>query len=123
MRNVAMGPIEKSLPDAVGAWVHWLRAGSSLTSHGAPRGSCEWGARGAAPRLHPLPPLHEDSGRVTRPYGRARRAACRTCSWAGKSFHDREEMETLRAALAAVEWPEDALNVYAAPARRAFRVR
>src|SRR5262249_49667900 len=30
-----------------------------------------------------------------------------------KSFHHREEVETLRAALTAVEWPEDGLSVFA----------
>jgi ATP-dependent exoDNAse (exonuclease V) beta subunit len=30
-----------------------------------------------------------------------------------KSFHDREEVETVRTALTAVEWPEDELSVYA----------
>ncbi|MGE3519433.1 MAG: 3'-5' exonuclease, partial [Vicinamibacterales bacterium] len=32
----------------------------------------------------------------------------------GKSFHGREEVETVRAALAAVEWPDDELSVFAA---------
>src|SRR5262249_55286993 len=31
-----------------------------------------------------------------------------------KSFHQREEVETMRAALTAVEWPEDELSVFAA---------
>jgi ATP-dependent helicase/nuclease subunit A len=31
-----------------------------------------------------------------------------------KSFHSREEVETLRAALTAIEWPEDELSVFAA---------
>ena len=31
----------------------------------------------------------------------------------GKSFHDREEVETMRAALAAIEWPDDELSVFA----------
>ena len=31
-----------------------------------------------------------------------------------KSFHKREEVETLRAALTAIEWPDDELNVFAA---------
>jgi ATP-dependent exoDNAse (exonuclease V) beta subunit len=31
----------------------------------------------------------------------------------GKSFHDREEVDTMRAALAAVEWPDDELSVFA----------
>ena len=30
-----------------------------------------------------------------------------------KSFHDREEVETVRTALTAIEWPEDELSVYA----------
>ncbi len=31
----------------------------------------------------------------------------------GKSFHEREEVETLRAALTAIEWPDDELSVFA----------
>ena len=31
----------------------------------------------------------------------------------GRAFHGREEIETLRAALAAVEWPDDQLSVFA----------
>ena len=31
----------------------------------------------------------------------------------GKSFHGREEVETIRAALAAIEWPDDELSVFA----------
>ena len=31
----------------------------------------------------------------------------------GRAFHDREEIETLRAALAAIEWPDDELSVFA----------
>ncbi|MEO7158402.1 MAG: UvrD-helicase domain-containing protein, partial [Vicinamibacterales bacterium] len=32
----------------------------------------------------------------------------------GKTFHDREEVDAIRTALTAVEWPEDELSVYAA---------
>ncbi len=31
----------------------------------------------------------------------------------GRAFHDREEIETLRAALMAIEWPDDQLSVFA----------
>ena len=31
----------------------------------------------------------------------------------GKAFHGREEVETMRAALAAIEWPDDELSVFA----------
>ena len=34
--------------------------------------------------------------------------------WGAKSFHQREEVETIRAALTAIEWPDDELSVYAA---------
>jgi len=33
--------------------------------------------------------------------------------WGARSFHEREEVETLRAALNAIEWPDDELSVYA----------
>ena len=41
----------------------------------------------------------------------------------GKSFHDREEVETMRAALAAIEWPDDELSVFATLRGRAVRDR
>ena len=31
----------------------------------------------------------------------------------GKSFHEREEVGTIRSALSAIEWPDDSLSVYA----------
>ena len=33
--------------------------------------------------------------------------------WGAKSFHQREEIETVRAALNAIEWPDDELSIYA----------
>src|SRR6185295_9040837 len=33
--------------------------------------------------------------------------------WQARSFHQREEVETLRAALNAIEWPYDELSVFA----------
>src|SRR5262245_61920235 len=33
--------------------------------------------------------------------------------WGSRSFHEREEVETVRAALNAIEWPDDELSVYA----------
>src|SRR5207237_6141517 len=52
---------------------------------------------------------------VTQPYVRALEArGVRHVLVGGKSFHDREEVETLRAALSAIEWPDDELAVFAA---------
>ena len=51
---------------------------------------------------------------VTRPYVEALEArGVPHLLVGGKSFHDREEVETMRAALAAIEWPDDELSVFA----------
>ena len=51
---------------------------------------------------------------VTQPYVRALEArGVRHVLVGGKTFHDREEVETIRAALAAIEWPDDELSVFA----------
>jgi ATP-dependent exoDNAse (exonuclease V) beta subunit len=44
---------------------------------------------------------------------RSKRAASPHLLVGGKSFHDREEVDTMRAALAAIEWPDDELSVFA----------
>ena len=41
----------------------------------------------------------------------------------GRAFHGREEIETIRAALAAIEWPDDELSVFATLRGRALRDR
>ena len=51
---------------------------------------------------------------ITRPYVQALEArGMPHLLVGGKSFHDREEVETMRAALAAIEWPDDELSVFA----------
>ena len=51
---------------------------------------------------------------ITQPYVRALEArGVRHVLVGGKTFHDREEVETIRAALAAIEWPDDELSVFA----------
>src|SRR6185503_14679689 len=53
-------------------------------------------------------------GDVTRPYVDALEArGVPHLLVGGKSFHGREEVETMRAALAAIEWPDDELSVFA----------
>jgi ATP-dependent helicase/nuclease subunit A len=52
---------------------------------------------------------------MTRPYVRALEArGVPHLLVGGRSFHNRGEIETLRAALAAIEWPDDELSVFAA---------
>jgi ATP-dependent exoDNAse (exonuclease V) beta subunit len=104
--------VDQSLPDAVGAFVRWLvrDSGWRVTERDhpdepvpvAPRHVCllfrrftQWGAD------------------VTRPYVEALEARdVPHVLVGGKSFHQREEVESLRTALSAIEWPDDELAVY-----------
>jgi ATP-dependent exoDNAse (exonuclease V) beta subunit len=115
-RRIAAYAIEKSLPDCVGAFVHWLvtQSGWSVT---------ERTTRDALPMAVPVAARHvcvlfrrfvSFGGDVTRPYVDALEArGVPHLLVGGKSFHDREEVETMRAALAAIEWPDDELSVFA----------
>ena len=110
--RVTSWKIEESLPDAVGAFVDWLvnESGWTITlpSHADP---VKIGTRHVCLLFKRLQSFGSD---VTRPYVRAlevRRLPHVLVG--GKSFHEREEVIALRSALAAVEWPDDAMSVYA----------
>ncbi len=112
-RNVSAMKIEESLPDAVGAFIAWLvhESGWTVTTRQSP------GVR------VPVQPGHvcilfrrfvSFGTDVTRAYVNALEArGVRHLLVGGRAFHDREEIETLRAALAAIEWPDDELSVFA----------
>src|SRR5688572_17812969 len=111
-RNISGMAIDQSLPDAAGAFVHWLlhESGWKVTEH-----------HGAAPV--PVRARHvcllfrrfvSFGADVTRRYVDALEArGINHLLVGGRAFHGREEIETLRAALAAVEWPDDQLSVFA----------
>jgi ATP-dependent exoDNAse (exonuclease V) beta subunit len=118
-RGFALKPsasaIEESLPDAVGAFIAWLtdEANGWQVSERLPEGE----------RLVPLRARHiallfrrfvnygED---VTRRYVEAIEArGIPHLLVGGRAFHDREEVEMVRAALTAIEWPDDELSVFA----------
>jgi ATP-dependent exoDNAse (exonuclease V) beta subunit len=115
-RRVAGYAIDRSLPDGVGAFVHWLltRSGWTVT---------ERTTRDELPLRVPVQPRHvcilfrrflHFGDDVTRAYVNALEArGVPHLLVGGKSFHGREEVETMRAALAAVEWPDDELSVFA----------
>ena len=115
-RRVAGYAIEKSQPGAVGAFVHWLIRESGWTV-------TERTMRDELPMAVPIEPRHvcilfrrflQFGQDVTRPYVEALEArGVPHLLVGGKSFHDREEVETIRAALAAIEWPDDELSVFA----------
>ena len=112
-RNISGIAIDASLPDAVGAFVDWLvhQSGWHVTEH-----------HGATPI--PVQPRHvcllfrrfvSFGTDVTRGYVDALEArGINHLLVGGRAFHGREEIETLRAALSAVEWPDDQLSVFAA---------
>ncbi len=111
-RNVSGIAIDASLPDAVGAFVDWLlhQSGWKVTEH-----------QGATPI--PVQARHvcllfrrfvSFGTDITRGYVDALEArGINHLLVGGRAFHGREEIETLRAALAAVEWPDDQLSVFA----------
>ncbi|MBX3025286.1 UvrD-helicase domain-containing protein [bacterium] len=112
---IAKNAIERSLPDATAAFLEWLFTASGWTVTERQSGTTRV----------PIAPRHVCllfrrfhtfwAGDVTRGYVRALEArAIPHLLVGGKSFHDREEVETLRTALAAIEWPDDELAVYAA---------
>jgi ATP-dependent helicase/nuclease subunit A len=112
MRNVSAMAIEKSLPDAVGAFVDWIvnSSGWKVTER-AGDGPVDVAAKHVCLLFRRFLSFGED---VTQPYVRALEArGVRHVLVGGKTFHDREEVETVRAALAAIEWPDDELSVFA----------
>jgi ATP-dependent exoDNAse (exonuclease V) beta subunit len=108
--------IEQSLPDAVGAFIAWLVDGKSGWTVAERQGD-------GFERRVPIEPRHvavlfrrfvSFGNDVTRPYTDAIEArGIPHLLVGGKSFHGREEVETIRAALAAIEWPDDELSVFA----------
>ena len=118
--QVRKGAIAKSLPDAVGAFVEWLvkSSGWTVTDRDRP------GERLAIDPRHVCllfrrfdTRVYDRSGSrmedVTRPYVQALEArGIPHLLVGGKSFHEREEVETMRTALAALEWPDDELSVF-----------
>jgi ATP-dependent helicase/nuclease subunit A len=103
--------IESSLPDAIGAFIAWLtdeRNGWRVVERG---GAVPLAARHIAVLFRRFVSFGDD---VTRQYVDAIEArGIPHLLVGGKAFHDREEVETIRAALAAIEWPDDELSVFA----------
>jgi ATP-dependent helicase/nuclease subunit A len=115
-RNVSGKAIEASLPHAVGAYVAWLVTDSGWTvAEDGPDGTevrVPLQARHVALLFRRFVSWGED---VTRPYVDALEArGVPHLLVGGRSFHAREEVDAVRLALAAVEWPDDELSVYGA---------
>jgi ATP-dependent exoDNAse (exonuclease V) beta subunit len=112
-RFIAAREIERCLPDAVGAYVHWLVKKSNwmVTERHAPDRPVRLEARHICILFRRFVSFGED---ITRAYVEALEArGVKHLLVGGKAFHDRDEIETLRAALMAIEWPDDQLSVFA----------
>lgn len=109
MRSISKQAINACLPDSITAFVSWLIQESG------------WKVR--APEPVPIQARHicilfrrftNFGSDLTRDYARGLEARGVPHVLVGsKSFHHREEVETLRTALTAIEWPDDELSNYA----------
>ena len=111
-RNVSAMAIETSLPDAVGAFVDWMITESRWkVTERAGESPMPVAARHICILFRRFLSFGDD---VTMPYAQALEArGVKHVLVGGKTFHDREEVESIRAALAAIEWPDDELSVFA----------
>jgi ATP-dependent exoDNAse (exonuclease V) beta subunit len=102
VRNMSAMKIEQSLPDAIGAFIDWAINESGWKVQ----------ARDFCILFRRFLSFGDD---ITEPYVRALEArGVPHVLVGGKTFHNREEIETIRAALSAIEWPDDELSVFAA---------
>jgi ATP-dependent exoDNAse (exonuclease V) beta subunit len=105
--------VDASLPGAVGAFVAWLlnESGWKVTERERPGETLPISARHVCLLFRRFTSWGTD---VTRAYVEALETrGIPHLLVGGRSFHLREEVESLRTALAAVEWPDDELAVYA----------
>ena len=106
--------IDESAPDAVAAFVEFLitKSGWTVSERERPDEQVPVTARHVCLLFKRFQSAGED---VTRPYVRALESRrIPHVLVGGRSFHEREEVIALRSALAAIEWPDDELSVFAA---------
>jgi ATP-dependent exoDNAse (exonuclease V) beta subunit len=109
--------ITEGQPHAVAAFIDWLirSSGWTLADRERPGERTPIQARDVCLLFRRFDTRSFDGPTidVTRPYVEALEARdLPHLLVGGKSFHDREEVESLRMALAAIEWPDDELSVF-----------
>ena len=113
-KRIAGAEIERSLPDAVGAFIDWIlhESGWRVTERdGRQVSEVSIESRHICILFRRFVNYTTD---MTRGYVDALEArGIPHLLVGGRAFHNREEIETLRAALAAIEWPDDELSVFA----------
>jgi ATP-dependent helicase/nuclease subunit A len=119
----SMQAVEESLPDATAAFVAWLvgKSGWTVPKPGNPSERIPLGPNHVCLLFRRFISRDDD---VARPYIRALEARnLPHLLVGGKSFHDREEVQTILAALTAIEWPDDELSVFATLKGSLFAIR
>jgi ATP-dependent exoDNAse (exonuclease V) beta subunit len=122
-QKFSMEAVEESLPDAIAAFVAWLvkESGWTIPRPGAPDERIPVGPNHVCLLFRRFVSLDED---IARPHIRALEARnLPHLLVGGRSFHDREEIQTIRAALTAIEWPDDELSVFATLKGSLFAIR
>ena len=111
-RYVTGRAIEQSLPGAVGAFVDWIVKESNWqVTERSGATPVKVAAKHICLLFRRFVSWEAD---VTRPYVEALEArGIPHVLVGGRAFHEREEVEAIRAALTAIEWPDDELSVFA----------
>ncbi len=112
-RQISKKSIDECQPESICAWIEWLLkdSGWKVRDPNEPGRLIPVEARHVAVLFRRFINYGND---ITRPYVRSLEARDIPHLLVGsKSFHQREEVETLRAASTAIEWPDDELSVYA----------
>jgi ATP-dependent helicase/nuclease subunit A len=111
--NLTNVRIQESLPDVIAAWIEWLvrDSGWKVTERERPGERVSVEPRHVCLLFRRFRSFSEDA---TRPFVTALEARqLQHLLVGGNSFHGREEIETLRTALTAIERPDDELAVFA----------
>jgi ATP-dependent helicase/nuclease subunit A len=112
-RSIVDWRIDVSLPDVVGAWIHWLvrESGWMVSERERPDHRVPVEPRHVCILFRRFRNFDRD---VTRPYVDALEAReLPHLLVGGSSFHEREEIEALRNALTAIERPDDEFSLFA----------
>jgi ATP-dependent helicase/nuclease subunit A len=113
VQRVSNEAIEKCLPETVAAFIDWLiqDSGWKVRDPLSPDQLVPIASEHIAILFRRFMSFGQD---VTRDYVRALEVRnVPHVLWGARSFHQREEVETVRAALNAIEWPDDDLSRYA----------
>ncbi|MCX6597697.1 MAG: UvrD-helicase domain-containing protein [Acidobacteria bacterium] len=113
---VTKAAINESLPDAVAAYVEWLvtKSGYQVRERLPGRAEEDWVPLKAKHICILFRRLVNFGRDLSRDYTQGLESrGIRHVLVGSKSFHHREEVETLRSALTSIEWPDDELSVFA----------